>query len=561
MKKENKVPDLLTDSQALRRKAEKIVREKIFPKNIDTISWTEVKQLLHELRVHQIELEMQNEELRAAQEALDASHARYLDLYDFAPVGYITLNPEGLILGANLAAATFFGESRSELINRHIEEFIFKEDQDIYYLHWKKLFESGEPQECELRMVNKEGLSFWVWLNTIAVMDGAGPQAFRMVVKDISERKKIEKELFLKESIINSSSCAIAACDLQGRMTYGNPFFQKLWGFDGPEEFLGKPFKEFWLLGDQEENIINALQTRKPWMGELKGMRKDSTLFDIQVWAATVLDAKGNPIALTSTTMDISEQKRVEFQLQQLKKVESLGRMAGAIAHHFNNKLSVVMGNLELVLDDLPSESKNRKKLLHAMIASQKAAAVSRQMLSYLGQTSGSHGPIDLSNACRPSLLLLQAAIPKGMILKVDFPDSGPVIPSNAGQIQQVVTHLITNAWESISDNKGMIGLTIRTVAYGDIPTSRRIPFDWQPQNISYACLEVWDTGRGISDKDMEKLFDPFFTTNFTGRGMGLPVVMGIVKAHGGCITVDSEPGCGSCFRIYLPISTGEISS
>jgi len=309
MKKENKVPDLLTDSQELRRKAEKIVREKIIPKNLETISWTEVKQLLHELRVYQIELEMQNEELRAAQDALDASNARYLDIYDFAPVGYITLSPEGLILEANLAAATLWGESRSELINQHIEGFIFKEDQDIYYLHRKKLFESGDPQECELRMVNKEGLSLWVSCNAIAVMDGAVPSACRMVVKEINDRKLIEKELFFKESIINSSSCAIAACDLQGSMIYGNPFFQKLWGFDGPEEFLGKPFRQFWLLGDQDENIMNVLKARETWTGELKGIRKDSTLFDVQVSAATVFDDKGNPVALTATTIDITEHK------------------------------------------------------------------------------------------------------------------------------------------------------------------------------------------------------------------------------------------------------------
>lgn len=556
MKKENKVPDPLTGSKELRRKAEKIVLEKTLLEYMDTISQAEVKEILHELRVHQIELEMQNEELRAAQEALEVSHARYMDLYDFAPVGYITLSPEGLILEANLAAATLWGESRRELINRHIEGFIFKEDQDIYYLHRKKLFESGDPQECELRMVNKEGLPFWVWCNAIAVMDGAVPSACRMVVKEINDRKSIEKELFFKESIINSSSCAIAACDLQGSMIYGNPFFQKLWGFHGPEEFLGKPFRQFWLLGDQDENIMNALQARETWTGELKAIRKDSTLFDVQVSAATVLDNKGNPIALTATTMDITEQKRVEFQLQQLKKVKSLGLMAGAIAHHFNNQLSVIMGNLELVLEDLPEDSKNCQNLLYAMIASHKAAAVSQQMLSYLGQTSSRHKPIDLSNACRPSLLLLQAAIPKGIILNVDFPDSGPVISSNVGQIQQIITHLVTNAWESIPGNQGTISLAIKTIADGDIPKTQRIPFDWQPQNISYACLEVCDTGCGIASKDMDNLFDPFYTTNFIGRGMGLPVIRGIVKSHGGCITVDSKPCCGSCFCIYLPIST-----
>jgi len=181
-------------------------------------------------------------------------------------------------------------------------------------------------------------------------------------------------------------------------------------------------------------------------------------------------------------------------------------------------------------------------------------------MLTYLGQTPGKHEPIDLSGACRQNLSLVQTVIPKGIIVNIDFPDSGPIIRANEGQINQALTNLITNAWESIPNNQGTIGLAIRTVSQVDIPLSKRFPIDWQPQHIPHACLEVSDTGCGITCMDIEKLFDPFFTTKFTGRGMGLAVVMGIVKAHGGCITVDSGVGCGSTFRMYLPISTEKIS-
>ncbi|MCA1788043.1 MAG: hypothetical protein LC657_18880 [Desulfobacteraceae bacterium] len=139
------------------------------------------------------------------------------------------------------------------------------------------------------------------------------------------------------------------------------------------------------------------------------------------------------------------------------------------------------------------------------------------------------------------------------MKLTVDFPDPGPIIQADPIQIQQVLTHLITNAWESISDTRGDIVMGITQVSHEDIP-SRRVPIDWQPRHITLACLKISDTGCGIPAKDIEKLFDPFFTTKFMGRGLGLSVVMGIVKAHGGCITVDSQPGSGSVFRIYLPV-------
>lgn len=251
------------------------------------------------------------------------------------------------------------------------------------------------------------------------------------------------------------------------------------------------------------------------------------------------------------------ERKAVESQSAQRRKLESLGRMAGSIAHLFNNQLSAVMGNLEIALDDLPVDAGCRKNLFQAMMAAHKATSVSRQMLLYLGHAPGKYRPTDLSESCRKALALFQTAIPKGMILTVDFPDSGPVIHADPMQIQQVLTHLITNAWESISDTRGDIALGITVDSHEHIP-ARRTPIDWQPRDIAHACLKVSDTGCGIPARDIEKLFDPFFTTKFMGRGLGLSVVMGIIKAHGGCITVNSQPGSGSVFQIYLPLSPNQ---
>ncbi len=260
---------------------------------------------------------------------------------------------------------------------------------------------------------------------------------------------------------------------------------------------------------------------------------------------------------------DITERKRVEAeneklqeQLFQIKKSESLDRMAGSIAHHFNNLLSVVMGNLELVLDDLPDDAENRENLSQAFEAGGKAAEVSQQMLRYLGHISGNQTTINLSDVCRQSLALLQSALPRDVTLNVDLPDSGPFVHADADQIQQVLTNSFSNAQESLPDNKGIIGLIIQTVSHEEIPTSKRFPLDWQPRDITYACLEISDTGCGISKEDIVKIFDPFYTTKFIGRGMGLPVTMGILKTHDGCITVDSQPENGTVFRIYLPLTT-----
>ncbi len=161
-----------------------------------------------------------------------------------------------------------------------------------------------------------------------------------------------------------------------------------------------------------------------------------------------------------------------------------------------------------------------------------------------------------MSEACRQSLPLLQAAVPKGTIINAEFPPSGPVIYANKNQIQHVLTNLITNAWESADKSRRGIGLTVKTVSQANIPATMRFPIDWQPVDSAYACLEVADAGSGIAEKDFEKIFDPFFSTKFTGRGLGLSVVLGIVRAHHGAVTVESKPdravSFGSFFRYRL---------
>ena len=248
-----------------------------------------------------------------------------------------------------------------------------------------------------------------------------------------------------------------------------------------------------------------------------------------------------------------------ERQLQQLQKTESLSRMAGAIAHHFNNLLMVVIGNLDIAMDEPAQVEAPFKCLTAALQAADRAAEVSGLMLTYLGQSLTKLELLDLADACRSGLPPLNSAITKNIALKTEFPSPGPVINANANQIQRMLRNLVVNAAEAIGDNEGTIALTLKTIPSSLIPAAHRYPVEWAPRKDLYACLEVGDTGFGIAAEDFDKLFDPFFSSKFTGRGLGLSVVLGILRAHCGGITVESEPGRGSTFRIFLPVSLGQV--
>jgi PAS domain S-box-containing protein len=201
MIREKDRPEDLTDAlaisrQAIRKRAEEIFQEKTAqsPKNIEAHTPDELQKVLHELRVHQIELEMQNDELRRMQMELDTLLSRYFDLYDLAPVGYVTLSEQGLILEANLAAAALLGMVRGEMIKQSIHQFILKEDQDLYYLHRKQLLETDEPQSHELRMVKKDETVFWTHLEVTVVQNAEGTPLYLAIISDITERKKSERE-------------------------------------------------------------------------------------------------------------------------------------------------------------------------------------------------------------------------------------------------------------------------------------------------------------------------------------------------------------------------------
>ncbi|MDZ7760741.1 MAG: PAS domain S-box protein, partial [Desulfovermiculus sp.] len=270
--------------------------------------------------MHQIELEMQNEELRTAQEEIEESRARYFDLYDRAPVGYCTLSEKGLIQEANLTATTLLGVNRAALIKQPISRFILKEDQDIYYLHHKKLFETGEPQECELRLLKPDGRFFWGHLTETAAQAKDGAPVCRVVLIDITERKRAAEEASRMVTVVRDSNDAITIQDSEGRITAWNRGAELMYGYTEAEA-LQMSIERLTASGKVQEQkdfvrrllageAISSLETRR--------VTKDGRVLDVWMTVTKLVDDSGESIGIASTERDITERKRNEETLRKL---------------------------------------------------------------------------------------------------------------------------------------------------------------------------------------------------------------------------------------------------
>jgi PAS domain S-box-containing protein len=377
----------------------------------------------------------------------------------------------------------------------------------------------------------------------------------------------IEHEMQFRQldTVLSSTSDHNYILDLNGNFSYANkPMLQFL---NLPlNELVGKSHFDLTVAAEIHNAVKKVLKTAEKHNGEVEYTFHSGEKRYYEYVCTPVLDDENKIKAVTVAERDITKRKRaeeekekLEVQNRLLQKAESLSRMAGAIAHHFNNKLQVVMGHLEMAMDSLPQDEKSVNNLTAAMQAADLAAEVSRSMLTYLGQVTGARAPLDLSAVCRRSLPLIQAALPKNVVFEIDLPSPGPTIIGNSTQIQLILTNLISNSWEAVGDNQGKIQLTVKTVSSADIPPIHRFPINWQADDKPYSCLEIRDSGCGIPDHNIDEAFDPFFSTKFTGRGLGLPVVLGLVQVHSGVVTIESTLDQGSVFRVFFPMTADEV--
>ena len=429
------------------------------------------------------------------------------------------------------------------------------EDKEASEEHAMEQINRKEPYTLEYRIIGADGSIRWCYEKGQGVFDEQGKLRFLDgVIVDRTEHKQTEEVLCFKENIIKSSSSAIATCDFEGIMTYGNPSFRKLWGYDDPEEFLGKHFLDLWLVGDEYEEVMKVLRVEGTWTGELKAIRKDGTLFDVHVTAALVFDVNENPISLTSTSIDITDKKKMKTQLQQVTKMEAIATLAGGVAHEFNNSLMGIMGHIELLKMNLPEDERRNKSLDTMNRAGHRMSRLTDQLLAYA--QGGKYQPKDLKmdDFVIETLPILQHELSLAVRVATHFQKDISFVNADNAQMQMVLSAILTNSNEAIED-KGTIRITAENKDL-DVDFTKQYP-GLKPGH--YVCLTVEDDGRGMDEETRDGIFEPFFTTKFQGRGMGMAAVHGIVRNHDGWISVDSKLGKGTTVQIYLPAIEIEV--
>lgn len=504
-------------------------------------------------------------------------------LIDAVPDPIFCKDRDGRYLLRNEADVRMFaGAAGDDGLGKTVHELPgLKENAALYHADDMAVVNTGRA------VINREepferpgGEGGWFLTSKFPLQDGNGEIIGLVgIARDISEMKRATEELRAAQlrliDHVENSPLAVIEWRPDCRVTRWAGQAEQIFGWSA-NEVIGKHFGEWPFVFPEDDERVNQVVQRLIDGRDQRNSCQNRNLTRLGrivhcQWQNSVLhDDAGRTVSILSLVQDVTdrvlaeqqgrkaaaERQALERKLQESQKLESLGVLAGGIAHDFNNLLTGVLGNASLARMDLPPESPVQPFLEQIEVAAARAADLCKQMLAYSGKGRFVVNRLDLNALIEDTTRLLHVSISKRAVMKYQLAPSLPVVLGDATQLRQVIMNLVINASEAIGEKSGFIsvttGLTRADRAYlAGAYFARDLP------EGDYVSLEISDNGGGMAPEVLEKIFDPFFTTKFTGRGLGLAAVLGIVRGHKGALKVFSEPGWGTTFKILLPCAEG----
>lgn len=491
--------------------------------------------------------------------------------------GIIVMDNAGLVTFWNPSAARILGYSSEEVIGKPLHDALVPAERKHEYNHgigaWRNTgLGSVVGKTTELKALTKSGQEIDIELS-VSSMQISGQWHAVGILRDITRRKRSETEY---KMILQTAMDGFWTVNSKGKILDVNDAYCQIIGYTR-DELLNMSIEDVEAAETSEEikRHIGIVHDKGEDRFETRQKRKDGSIIDIEVSVGGYKSSDGERqyVFLRDITADKrreEERRQLEARIQHAQNLESLSVLAGGVAHDFNNILQIILGNVNLMQKTTSEFSPSRPFIDNIRRSVDRASALTRQMLAYSGKRGIALQTLDINDSVRDFVMLVQSSLAPKVILNTHLADGPLYIEGDATQIQQLVMNLILNASESIDKERGG-EVTVSTMAlHCTEEYLGRSRIFCKTGEGNYVCFEVKDTGCGMSEEVKKKLFEPFFTTKFTGRGLGMSAVLGIMKAHKGAIIVDSATDKGTMIRVLFPAlpssdsiseGAGEISS
>ncbi len=494
-------------------------------------------------------------EHRRAKEALRESEERFRSAFHHAAIGMALVSPDGEFLQVNRSLCDMLGYSEQELLDLPWRVIADAEERDTGPEHFRRLLD-GEVQveQVEQRYLHKNGHEVWVQMSSSLLRDPNGrPLYFVSQFRDVNQSKRAERDRVLLVAAAEQSVESIVMINCDGIISYANLAFERTHDCRR-EDAIGQHFRLF--LGDDSAEPLylalwESLSRGETWHGHISEKDRQGQPRELTTSISPIRDQAGKVIHYVVTQRDVTQERVMERQLRRAQKMEAIGTLAGGIAHDFNNILAAIIGYSEMVLFKIEKGSPIRHNLEQVLRASNRAKELVKQILAFSRQNEQELKPIQVGIIIKEALKLLRASLPTTIEIRQHLAVRNALVLADPVQVHQVVMNLCANAAHAMRASGGVLEVTLEEVEL-DVQAVEQHA-DLAPGH--YLCLTVKDSGHGMSPEIMARIFDPFFSTKIPGEGtgMGLSVVHGIVKGHGGTIEVASELRGGTTFQVYFP--------